>query len=580
MPKPKPSKQFVPVRDQSQLAARVGSKITKGKNGKGVILGLADAIGHQDHWQNRATGLGMRGQDKRISGGVGITIPFREFEVEEILTASPIARRLVELPGKHALRKGFQITGVDPKIRQKIVREYKRIKLFKNFKIGGDYARTYGGSGLLMSVDDGLDVKEPLDLSRIRRFNGLIPLTRWELWTQFTELETNINNPNFNFPKRYYLQPRRGLPFEFENVTSANPLTGIVENLGKAQTLQYNSPIHYSRIIRFDGKWLPVRKRAQNVYWDDSVFTSLWDAMRDYSITHGYLANIIADFSMAVMKIESIQALLSAEGGDQQVQAFLEMMAMYRNLLGAIVCGKDDSYEWQSRTVTGLPEVVQEISAFFQASTDIPGTILFNKSPSGLNATGDHEMGQWNNEVASMQTDYWDPAFDRLDEVLLSAKQGPTGGKIPDEISRKWLPLEEMNEKDEAAARKSVADTDNVYNEMSGGALAQVIIETRFGPDGFYSDIKLPDGFLVKEPEPEPEEKGQGQMDGIGKSADEENFMLENDKMTAANWECPAKASDVAPPGWEGTVQKMKGKVSNPYALSWWMVGQGYAPHS
>lgn len=38
---------------------------------------------------------------------------------------------------------------------------------------------------------------------------------------------------------------------------------------------------------------------------------------------------------------------------------------------------------------------------------------------------------------------------------------------------------------------------------------------------------------------------------------------------------------EVAPPGWSGTVKKMKGKskISNPFALSWWMHNRGDRPH-
>lgn len=39
---------------------------------------------------------------------------------------------------------------------------------------------------------------------------------------------------------------------------------------------------------------------------------------------------------------------------------------------------------------------------------------------------------------------------------------------------------------------------------------------------------------------------------------------------------------EVAPPGWEGTVRKMKkhkGKIDNPWALAWWMKKKGAEPH-
>jgi hypothetical protein len=38
---------------------------------------------------------------------------------------------------------------------------------------------------------------------------------------------------------------------------------------------------------------------------------------------------------------------------------------------------------------------------------------------------------------------------------------------------------------------------------------------------------------------------------------------------------------DSSPPGWEGTTEAMKShsEISNPFALAWWMQGEGYTPH-
>lgn len=41
------------------------------------------------------------------------------------------------------------------------------------------------------------------------------------------------------------------------------------------------------------------------------------------------------------------------------------------------------------------------------------------------------------------------------------------------------------------------------------------------------------------------------------------------------------RVEDVAPPGWEGSLKRMKkhSEISNPYALSWWMKNRGDTPH-
>lgn len=45
--------------------------------------------------------------------------------------------------------------------------------------------------------------------------------------------------------------------------------------------------------------------------------------------------------------------------------------------------------------------------------------------------------------------------------------------------------------------------------------------------------------------------------------------------------EMPEKGKEVSPPGWEGVIKAMKKhpEITNPYALAWWMKGQGYTPH-
>jgi hypothetical protein len=43
--------------------------------------------------------------------------------------------------------------------------------------------------------------------------------------------------------------------------------------------------------------------------------------------------------------------------------------------------------------------------------------------------------------------------------------------------------------------------------------------------------------------------------------------------------ESKATLSEKAPPGFEGTVKKLKGKVDNPFALAWWMKNKGYTAH-
>lgn len=478
---------------------------------------LARVKEQNDGWMNFVTGLGLAGKDKRMHGNVGVVIPFREPEVEELYTADNIARRLVELLPYEAFRRFLNLTGMEEDTVSDINRSMDMLQMLPRFQLAAEWARLYGGSGVYVSVDDGQsNIGKPIDMKRLKRINGLIVLNRWELWSQYTDLETNINDPNFGYPRRYYLQPRRGLPFSQEPVKQPpkNSLTPTppreADKIYKA-LIQFNAPIHASRIIRFDGKKLPIRKRAQNNYWEDSVFTSVFEVLRDYQISHATGANIVQDFSIAVWKIKELTALLAA-GKEADIKKRAEIMAFVRNTLGMNVIGENEEMEWKNRTITGLPELLDRISKRFQAYTDIPHTILFNESPSGLGATGNHEEKMWYNIVNAYQKIYLSPRVNRFYELLFNSKEGPTKGTIPDQWGYEWLPLFQPTELEVAQTRKAIADADQIYVDM--GLPAEVVIENRFGGDKFAADIKLPPGFKFKLPPVNQEEEdplsGQG----------------------------------------------------------------------
>jgi len=68
----------------------------------------------------------------------------------------------------------------------------------------------------------------------------------------------------------------------------------------------------------------------------------------------------------------------------------------------------------------------------------------------------------------------------------------------------------------------------------------------------------------------------------VQKDANGVNYVISFNESTG-NWTLDdfTNINEVAPPGWEGTVKAMKdsGEVDNPWALAWWMKGQGYKSH-
>ncbi len=126
---------------------------------------------------------------------------------------------------------------------------------------------------------------------------------------------------------------------------------------------------------------------------------------------------------------------------------------------------------------------------------------------------------------------------------------------------------------------KSFPGTYRFSNPNLASKFAQYI-KTNFGMD---TVVAKKDGKLVhveyQTDDPRIEKEVRKRVAKTAREIDYEvDAVMESNKWTLSDF---TNISEVAPPGWEGTVKAMKdsGEVDNPWALAWWMKNQGYKSH-
>jgi phage-related protein (TIGR01555 family) len=177
----------------------------------------------------------------------------------------------------------------------------------------------------------------------------------------------------------------------------------------------------------------------------------------------------------------------------------------------------DSEEEFSRDTVifAGIPEILDIIFMLISADTGYPITRLFGVSPGGMNATGESDMRNYYDNVRSIQST-------ELKSILLYfLRIISEWQKIPEPYI-KFLPLETMNEKQQADLKKQEADTESVeagtyktYVDM--GVLEPY--EVRFLKYGnTLDDIPVPKDLELPpvetapeggEPEDEPSKEGE-----------------------------------------------------------------------
>lgn len=435
------------------------------------LRGISNAVASRiDGWSNVFTGLGERFKDKRLGAKIQAILS-GEIEVEQLYTADGLARKIIERLPLDGTREWINIEKAGtPETIKKINDDMDRLQVQSKFTEAWTWGRLYGGAFIFPQVDDGLpasqnmlNLEEPLDLNRIREVKNLIIFNRYELTVAGTDITSDLDDTNFGLPTFYRLATSHGSK----------------QTVGK---------IHHSRLIRFDGKRLPRRLFINNQYYHDSAFTGIREVLADYSLGHGSIATVLQEFRVVVYKVKDLaEAFAATAGGDpdadaeEAIKKRLAALNMSKSVIGAYVMDQEEDIEVKSMTVQGVANLLKAIKERFQSVLDMPHTIIFGDSPSGLGATGRSEERVWFDQVKSTQTTFLSPRVDRMLEIMLAARKGPTGGKMPADFDWKFKALFQLTEMEEADLEKTQAESDQI--RIDTGVLVEEEVRDRRFPD-------------------------------------------------------------------------------------------------
>lgn len=437
-----------------------------------------------DSWANVYTGLGILNKDKRL-GGTPVADLLNEAELEEIHTADDLGKRITGRLPEDMLREWFTLksSSMDQDQIAETMSLLDSFDLRSKLEEALDWARLYGGSGLILGIKDSEGkAEEPLDLDKIADVEYFTVMQRYEL-DPVTPVNGDVTSQNFGLPDAYRLNPRTDATAG-ENQESINHI-----------------PVHWTRIIRFEGDKLARSKFRQNNYWHASVFVRLVNALRNFHGAHDSLAVLIQDFAQAIYKISDLADIVSGKDGLELISTRLEAVNKGRSVLGAVLIGEGEEFERKSTPLTGIEHLMSNINSRLVAATDMPHTILLGESPSGLGATGDSEKRDWYDYVKAQQQKKLRPALERILKVIFHSKKGPTKGVEPDDWEIEFNPLWQPTQKEAVETRKTQADMDKIYLET--GVLAPEEVAVNRFSQGVYShettietdnrESKLPD---------------------------------------------------------------------------------------
>lgn len=420
-----------------------------------------------DGWMNALTSLGVVGRDKRMAAYVDLNILSRG-QIDALYQQDDIGARIINRPAEEMFREGYEVkvagkTEVDLK---QFGMQLEALDVNKKFEWAKKMGDAYGGAAIVMGIVDGRLPEEPVDINNISSIDYLTVLDRFELVSSGM-IDTDLKSKNFGKPELYRVA-----------------LNGSVN--------ANSSPlIHNTRILRFEGVEMPRRLSGYFDYWGDSKFSRIYNALRNYQTANDSAATIMQDFTQVVLKMKELGSIL-ASGDDEQLIKRLHLATQTSSILNALVIRDDEEIEKKTTNVAGLPELLKSVANRLAAATDIPHTILFGESASGLGATGESEKRDFYDHIKSRQESEITPLLQKLIEYMMRAKKGPFGGKLYD-FEIEYRPLWQLSETEQIKNKLALAQADEIY--MVNQVLSpDEVRESRFGSGQYSYEIEISEG--------------------------------------------------------------------------------------
>lgn len=366
-----------------------------------------------------------------------------------------LAKRIITLPAKDAFRRWISLKMEDKDLITDVMGRMDALNVRNYLTRGLILGRQFGGSLVIIGAQDGQDPKEPLKLDSISTISFLNILDRWQV-----EVESTYKNPlevNYGEPETYKINPIYG--------------GGV------------NTIIHESRVLRFDGEFIPEKEKLQNAGWFDSVIQNVQEDIKDYGVSIHSASVLMQDFITKVLKMPNLVDLLSKDDSDTALNTRIQYAIQNQSSLGVTLIDSDEEYLKIQSTVAGLPDLLKIFMQHASAAANIPITRLFGQQL-GVLAGATETTRDWYDWIEGYQNEHCSKQVEYLVKLFLLAQDGVNKGKEPEEWFYVFNSPWQETEKEKADIRKTMADTDSVY--ISNGVLSpEEVAINRFGPDGF-----------------------------------------------------------------------------------------------
>jgi phage-related protein (TIGR01555 family) len=335
--------------------------------------------------------------------------------------SSGLLRKIIRLHANDRVRE-WRDWQTDKDTIALVEAEEKRLGLLEKVR-RAEKLRGIGG-GALIIITAG-DHAEPLTPEMVAK-GGVIAInvvSRWQI--RGTDWVQEITSPDHGQPRMWEMQG------------------------GTATT-----KIHPSRVVCFQAERLPEGSALsdEEAFWGDSRISQVQTEVARYDNAQRWFSELVRKAKLLRFGISNLtdydpddlskRVALIAEG-ENSLNATLYNLPTKDGAGNEAGGEKIDDYQiaW-----TGIPQMMDAFAQGAATVGDTPFTLLYGRSPAGMNATGEYDDKSWAKIVGMGQELEVRPCLEQIDPFLLRS----AGVAAPDKVWWIFAPLDKPSEADEA----------------------------------------------------------------------------------------------------------------------------------
>lgn len=348
--------------------------------------------------------------------------------------------KIIDTPAEEALKHGFDLNLKSDELNAFVEDALDDLEWEEKAATAIKWARLYGGALIVMLIDDGRGLEEPVDWEHIRSIDELRVYERSIVQPDYASLYQQdyggkgVGNrvSKFGRPEYYYVSSIYG-----------------------------SFKVHESRCLVFRNGVLPEQtSNATYLFWGMPEYVRIRRALRETVTAHTDSVKLLERSVQAIYSMKGLASLLTTDDGENQVLKRLQLVDTSRGLLNSIAIDSEgEQYDFKTFQFSGVKDVIDATCNMLSALTNIPQTILFGRSPAGMNATGDSDFESYYNFVEKIQRLMLKRNLRTLLDVVFRA--GIASGDVTEEPDYKleFNPLWSLSDTEQATVDQTKAQT-------------------------------------------------------------------------------------------------------------------------